>query len=569
MTVLNLGKLELPKEKWKSLADRIEQIVSGQKRIIHVGPDIEELAQHYAPLVVKKKIEITTYKEEEEQEVEYRSVDLKSVEQEVVRPIGAEYVGLEYFRKLKMDQVLRGLGLTEKQIQIAALLIVGRLVQPSSERATVEWAKYISGLNELLGTQFKQLSHNAVYRMSDKLFEHKEEIEEALRDQEKGLFSLEEKIILYDLTNTYFEGSKYEESDIEYGKSKDKRGDCPLLALGMVIDEYGFTKRSEFFPGNVSEPDTLEEMVKKLGGKKGSTVVIDAGIATEKNLKMLKGKGYEYVCVARGKPVSGEEEEAEEGMIMIKEEKDNKIEAKLVKGKEEWILICESKQRRAKEQSMKESFERRFEEGLEAIKGSLQKKGGTKRYEKVLERIGRLKERSHGIHQYYDIKVTQKDGIATDITYRYERREEAEERYSGKYYIRTSRKDLNEQEIWSLYITLSGVEDSFRSIKSELGIRPVYHYKGRRIKGHIFISVLAYHLLNAIRFRLRAHRYFIRWSTVRKRLSTHVASTITMRTEDGKRVYIRTVSKPEIFHRDIYRALGLKAMPIRRRKVEV
>jgi len=319
----------------------------------------------------------------------------------------------------------------------------------------------------------------------------------------------------------------------------------------------------------VSEPGTLEGMVTTLGGKEGSTVVIDAGIGTEENLKMLKGKGYEYVCVARGKSVSGEEEEAEEGMITIKGGKENKVEAKLVKGKEEWVLICESEQRRAKEQLMKEGFERRFEEGLEAIKGALQKKGGTKRYEKVLERIGRLKERSHGIHQYYDIEVTQRDGIAAEISYSYERQEEAEERYSGKYYIRTSRKDLNEQEIWGLYITLSGVEDSFRSLKSELGIRPVYHYKGRRIKGHIFISVLAYHLLNAIRFRLRSKKYFMLWSTVRKRLSTHVMSTITMKAEDGKTVCIRTASKPEIFHRDIYRALGLKAMPIRRRKVEI
>ena len=315
----------------------------------------------------------------------------------------------------------------------------------------------------------------------------------------------------------------------------------------------------------MDEPGSLEQILKQLGGEEGSTVVIDAGIASEEILQLLRAKGYHYVCVARGKPVS--EEQAEE-LVTIKAERDNKIDARLVKGDKEWVLICDSSRRRAKEQSMKSRFESTYEQGLETIKASLSKKGGTKRYEKVLERIGRLKEKSHGIHQYYEVELDHCEDIVTDVRYRYLKAEQAEQRYSGRYYIRTSRKDLSEKEIWQLYITLNGIEDSFRSLKSELGIRPVYHRLVDRIKAHIFITLLAYHLLNAIRFRLRGHGLRMRWSTVRNRLATHVLSTTSMKTEEGTTVYIRTPSTPELFQRDIYRALGLRDSPIRRRKYE-
>ena len=155
----------------------------------------------------------------------------------------------------------------------------------------------------------------------------------------------------------------------------------------------------------------------------------------------------------------------------------------------------------------------------------------------------------------------------TSMRWSYSKPTQAEGKYSGRYYIRTSRTDLNEKEIWKLYVTFSGIEDSFRSLKSELSMRPVYHYVDRRIKAHIFITMLAYHLLNAIRFRLQAAGCLIRWSTVRARLSTHVLASISMKTDEGRTVYIRTPSTPELLHRDIYRALELRLSPIRRRKM--
>ena len=297
-------------------------------------------------------------------------------------------------------------------------------------------------------------------------------------------------------------------------------------------------------------------------------MVIDAGIGTEENLQMLRAAGYHYLSVGRGEPVEGEVD-LEEGAVQIKAEAKNRVKGKLVKGESEWVLVCQSDQRQAKEEAMAAGFRRRFEEGLEMIRSSLSKKRGHKRYEQVLERIGRLKERSHGIHQYYDIEIERDGQMVTEIRYSYARAEKAEKRYSGRYYIRTSRSDLQETELWQLYITLSGVEDSFRSLKSELGLRPVYHRVERRIKGHLFITLLAYHVLTAIRHRLRAAGYRMRWSTLRERLATQIISTVTMKTDEGKSVHLRSTSRPEVFHREIYRALGLGAGPLRRRKTEL
>jgi len=566
-TILNLGTLNLPKDQWKLLVDRIEEILSGQLPLQPVEEPIERLAAHYAPLVQQREGRRKA-KAVEQERPEYRRVDLKSVEQHRGRTIGAEYVTLSYLRKLGMHRIFADVGLSVSETQIAELLVIARLVHPGSERATGVWSEHASGVAELIGAQVKKLSHNALYRVSDRLYENKEQIEGLLRDKESGLFGLEEKVILYDLTNTYFEGTGAECEELQHGRSKEKRTDCPLMTVGLVVDEWGFAKHSEFFPGKVSEPGTLGVMLQKLGALTGATVVIDAGIGTADNLAMLRSAGYHYVTVGRGQALAGDVDLAD-GAVQIKAEGNNRVTGRLIKGESEWILVCHSEQREAKEQAMAAGFRRRFEEGLEMIRSSLTKKRGHKSYEQVLQRIGRLKERSHGIHQYYDIQIDRSGEVVTEIRYSYAQSERAEQRYSGRYYIRTSRSDLQEAELWQLYITLTGVEDSFRSLKSELGLRPVYHRVERRIKGHLFITLLAYHVLNAIRHNLRTAGYRMRWSTLRDRLSTHIISTVTMNTEEGKRVHIRSTSRPEVFHRDIYRALGLGAGPLRRRMTEL
>jgi len=253
--LLNLGKLTLPREEWPLLAKRIEEILHGQERFFAGNPEIERLATHYAQKLIRK------YETEYSESKQYESVDLDSLENERIRPVGAEYVSLSYFKKLEIDKCLSECGFSKRQMEVATLLIIGRMVSPGSERHTHQWAQNLSALDELLGTDFSSLSLNTLYKMCDKLLENKDVIEKHLREKEHDLFGLDEKIILYDLTNTFLEGQAASNPKAKFGRSKEKRSDCRLLTLGLVIDGNGFPKTSKVFAGNQSEPKALLEMM--------------------------------------------------------------------------------------------------------------------------------------------------------------------------------------------------------------------------------------------------------------------------------------------------------------------
>jgi len=544
-TILNLGQLELPRDEWKDLANRIEDIYMGQQSLFVSTPHIEELAQHYAQQLKRKEMHSVPV----EQEVpDWERVDMNSLSQGESRSIGGEAISYNAFKKLGFPEILSDLGFSQWQIQQAALLIIGRLIHPASERETVMWAKLISALDELLGADFQHLSNNALYRLSDLLVRHRDEIERRLGERERTLFSLGEKIILYDLTNTYLEGNARESIKARHGRSKEKRRDCPLLTLALVLDEDGFPKASRIFPGNVSEPKTLKEMLLTLKRETGRlfntspTVVMDAGIATQENLDLIREQGYHYICVSRSRP----REVPSNGLVVIKDDGVS-VRAKKLDHGDEVLLYCESSGRVKKEEAMKNRFQKRFEEGLGAIADSLNKKRGIKRYEKVIERLGRLRERYPSIARFYHIDLQHKEGIVQKITWSIDEKEKLRTRFSGSYYVRSTRLDLDEKELWSLYIMLTQVEDAFRSLKSELGLRPIFHRKDHRMEGHLFITVLAYHLLASIQRELKKKGLSYRWNTIRIQLATQTRVRASITNDKGERIHIRQTTDPEIF----------------------
>jgi len=565
-TILNLGQLKIPREQWKALADTIEAKLSGQQTLYPIEEMIETLADHYAQLIIKNRLAQTVNESgapasDDEQEPCYETVDLNSLEHSKCRTIGAEHVGISIFRELGLPDHLTKLNFTEQQVQLAQLSVVGRLVHPASERNTAAWARHLSAIDELIGTDFSHLSQNALYRISDVLFKHKDRLEDYLAQKEKDLFHLEEKIILYDLTN----------SKAKRGRAKDKRHDCPLLTLGMIIDEQGFPKSSRILPGNVSEPGTLNEFLKALRGEpskqnpkpgEGITVVMDAGIATDPNIALLKGLGYDYIVVARNRPVKFSELHPDQ-RITIKQDKRNKVEAELINRDGERILFCKSELKTAKEHSMKQHFQAHFEQDIQRVALALHKKYGTKNYDKVMQKIGRLQQKYSRIAAYYQIDVKKQGKNAVDLTWKPIHQERAEERFSGSYFLRTSRMDLDEKQIWSIYVMLTNLEDAFRSLKSELALRPIRHHKETRSDAHLFIGVLAYHLLNTIQTKLTKNDIHIQWWRVRQFLSSHVRLTTSMTTREGKRIHIRKSSQPELFHKHIYQALGLRSFPLK------
>lgn len=561
---LGLGRLDIPRDKWKTLANRIEQIVAGQESLFLPDREIESLARHYALLLQGKQIEERGVGEGSGQLPRYEEIDIDSVSNCLSRTIGAEHVSLSILRRLGFPEFLSELGFTEKEAKIAQLLIVGRMAFPASEWQTYHWAKDISAIGELLKLDLKRMSHNQLYKVSDRLLEQKEGIEKELAHKERDLFSLKEKIILYDLTNTYFETDIGKSKKKRYGRSKEKRKDCPLVTLGLVIDEMGFVKRSKVFRGNVGESKTLFEMLQGLDnnasdGKK-KTVIIDAGIATEDNLKAIK-EHYDYICVARNKPL---DRVPEDGFVTLRHTRDNKVEARMVRQNEEIILYCRSLKKGRKEEAMRTRFQERFETDLQIALDALHKKGGTKKYPKVLERIGRLRQRHSRVARYYDIEIERKKDKVVDIHWQLKPDTDIDERFSGTYYLRTSRTDLTEEEIWSLYVSLTDVEDAFRSMKSELRLRPNNHQLDKRIDGHIFITVLSYHVVNSIQWFLHRKDIYMQWDTIRKFLSNQVRVTTRMTNRQGQKIFIRNTSEPELFHAMIAYALNISDKPLGR-----
>jgi len=571
--LLALGKLELPKEEWPLLAKRINDVVHGQEHLFCDKPEIERLANQYAQALLRK------YETEyDDTPSDFQKVDINSTITSEQRTIGAEYTSLCFLKKLGLDQLFFELGLSQRETQVAELLIIGRLVHPASERRTHLWGQNVSGLADLLETDFQHLSLNTLYEVSDKIQEHQLSIEAYLAAKERDLFALKEQIILYDLTNTYFEGRALDNPKAKFGISKEKRSDCRLVTLGLIIDGNGFPKCSRIFPGNQSEPKTLLQMVSALTkttsykshnnteqislGKQ--TVVIDAGIATEANLAELKTGGYHYICVSRSKP-----EFTDTGdFMMVKDEPGRTIKVKRFVENNETYIYCHSEGKQEKEKSMQGRWVQKFEEQLAHISTSIHKKRCTKNYQKVCERIGRLREKYSRIARYYSINVVEKNGLADQVTWEYVKKQESDQFFSGSYFLRTDRTDLTEKQIWDIYLMLKQMEDTFRALKSEMGLRPIRHKKERRCDSHLFISVLAYHVLHSIITILKQNNIRQRWETIRLLLSTHSISTIKMNMQSGKTLHVRKCSQPEASHKTIYDALRLEYVPCKSRKFE-
>jgi transposase len=564
--IIDLGHLDIPRDDWKVLADRIEELLCGQQTFATPPDHIEELARHYAQIIRQK--EIQSLPEIEKPLSDWHKVDLNSFTPGQSRTIGGESLGYDAFQKLDLPRILGKSGLSPAQIQQAALLIIGRLLHPGSERETGLWGKEISGLDEMLGTSFEHLGHNTLYRLSDRIVEKRDEIEEGLTERERNLYQLKERLILYDLTNTFLEGNGLRSSLSKRGHSKEKRSDCPLLTLALVVDEDGFPKRSRILEGNISEPGTLKDFLEAYEEEQNQSrplfkerpvVVIDAGIGTGDNLKLIRSMGFQYITVSRNRP---KDAPPVEELEVIKQGRDGTVRVKKIDLEDGALVYCESTARALKEKSMKTRFQGYYEAGLKEIAASLVKKRGIKKYGKVMERLGRLHEKYPTIARYYQLDVQQDGDIVKGISWKIDQEEELRARFAGNYYLRTSRSDLEARELWSLYMMLNRVEDSFRCLKSDLGLRPVYHQKDKRLEGHLFISVLAYHLLASIQRRLMEKGIHYRWDTIRMRMSNQTRVTTSITNEKGERFHIRATTDPEPFHFEIYRALGLPLRPL-------
>ena len=451
-----------------------------------------------------------------------------------------------------------------------AASLIGRMAAPGSELATWRWLRGRSALGELLDVDFEAMPLMRLYRVSDLLVRHRDKIEAALFARLRDLFGLPMTVTLFDLTNTYFEGTAAANPRAAYGRSKEKRSDCPLVTLGLVLDASGFVRRSRMFAGNIAEAGTLSDMLKDLAAPPGALVIVDAGIATETNIAWLRQHKYRYLVVSRGRTRQFDPDQAVDTLTAAQE----KISLQRVVNEDgtEVRLYCHSERRQTKEIALSDRFVKRFETGLAALAAGLSKPRAQKTLAAIQQRIGRLKEKSRGIGQHYEINVTPDETgtKAAAITWVKTPRTGSMLTHPGVYCLRSNETTWDAPTLWRTYTMLTDLEAVFRSLKSELGLRPVFHQKEARTAGHLFITVLAYQMVQAVRRKLdeaggqrnlASHPGVASWAGLRETLAVQQRVTATFRQRDGRTLHVRKATVAEPTLGKIYDALGIDAAP--------
>lgn len=660
-TLLNLGsEFSVEESNWRLLCDRIEQLqVDNALFELELPANLEQEARRIHKILSTRNSKKSLAKIvpiSRDQDKDYQVVDVNSIRENEVRYIGPEYLSYMGALQLGLPELLIKVGLNNKQANLALASIISRLIVPGSERKAHRYLTRESALDEIIGTEFSTLELQQLYFASDWLLNHKDELEQALYTREKELFNLEEVITLFDITNTYFEGHP-NHSGVAPGRSKEKRSDCGLISLGLLLDGSGFPKKSQILPGNISEPSTLQEMLSTLDSKSGTTVIMDAGIATKDNIEYLQQEGYNYIVVKRDAELVMPENDT----MVVKDTAKNTVTVSVVtKADKQVELYCHSSAKEAKAVAFTDKMALRFEEELSKLANNLPacdlytdyseyshelssaviladgrvftnqatapitlliksdntptdseftldeeltqllqqdseglklcaaysgqskphaklqsklrklfqnrvqktKPTATREHEKIAIRVGKLKQLYKSVAHLYAIE------ISTDNTKHYARGiiwvkdlVKTEHKQAGIYCLSSNRTDLSAEQLWKTYTMLTEVESAFRSLKSELGMRPVYHQKEHRIDGHIFISILAYHVMHAIRYQLKNAGINNSWDGLREIMALQIRSTTTLDLQDGGIIRMRKTSRATPEQAEIYRALGINANP--------
>ncbi len=384
-TVINLGKnFDVAPEYWPAFSTRVEQILnaqSGQVALFDLGQEmgetLEATAQRTAALVIHKYAQPVDAPGGEPSdgctvEVDFQTIDINQMAVLQPRAIGAETLAYHAMEQLQLRQKLSALGFNAPELAAITGSIVGRMIHPGSERDTHRWLQQETALGELIDYDFGRTSQTRLYSVADQLLKHQSVIEPFLYQREQDLFQLKRTLVLYDLTNTYFEGQALGNAKAAFGRSKEKRSDCPLVTLGLVLDGEGFPLRSRVFAGNASEPATLNEMIEGLQNHPDNTpatVVLDAGIASQDNIDWLIAQGHHYVVVSRER--YKERPTLADGAVVVKSDEKDQIQvmAKRVDCPDsgEVRLYCHSTQREKKDLAIRNRFAQRFEEELSKL----------------------------------------------------------------------------------------------------------------------------------------------------------------------------------------------------------
>ena len=504
-TLLNLGAdFPIKKDKWSILIERVvgeikhhpvsvfeqdEQMDYQVNRIVRALKDMG-----YNPYAVKDDRTPVIFDKVE---------DLES------RTIGGERVVNKALSLLGFDEMLTSLGFSDLQKRIAHMLVASRCLAPANEADTYRWLHQRSSLFPLLQLDDNPPSLSSLYQVGDMLYTHRETLIKKLFTQSQSVFGFTPCIAFYDLTNTYHYG-KQDDELLAYGRSKEKRSNRVLASIAMVIDASGFPTHAEIYKGNISELKTLEKAIKDIGIA-CPTVIMDARISTKKNIEFLNQKGIKWLRIERNKkqpppktkPDSTHQTDSGSAYSLWEVSQSQEVKR---------VLVQSGPRKQARDNHLKREQEK-LEEELTRLNKGLSNPRCMRDYLKIVEKVGILKKKHQKVAYQYDIEVTPLKDSDLASSVRFTRNKDYDHAIakSGYYVIATTQTDWEAEQMVYYYHQLGDMERTFRTLKSELGLRPIVHQRVERIKAHLFITILAYYVVHLVRMRLKEKGINLSW----------------------------------------------------------
>ena len=496
------------------------------------------------------------------------AVKLDGVRLERSRSFGAVWLGWILWRALKLDELCGALLSSTRETvswaEVIAILVIGRLCEPSSELHVAERWYRTTALEDLLGVAVEDIYDERLYRALDRLLPHKETLEQHLVKRLGELFDLDYDLLLYDVTSTYFEGVA-DPSIAQRGYSRDHRPDCVQVNIALVVSREGMPLGYEIFAGNTTDVTTVQQMVEhmeKRFGKVNRVWVMDRGMVSAENIAWLNATGRRYVV---GTPRTELRRFAKQitdktDWRQIRED----IEVKICRGPDgrETFLLCRSASRSEKEKAIHERFSKRIEEGLHSLARRIEKSQRPLDRGQLERQVGRFLERNSRASARYSISLTEDKATLAGVTLQWSTRPEWDDwakLSEGTYILRSNIDDWTDEQLWKTYIQLSEAEAAFRIQKSDLCIRPIWHHKQGRIKAHILICFLAYVLWKTLQQWQSRAGLGDSPRTILTEFSRIYSNDIVLPLDDGSKreLRLRCVVRPEREQELLLQRLGL------------
>ncbi len=581
--VLYLGRLEgLTRQDRKELAWMLTEMIENRQSVMSENTALYEMAMDFYLKYRQTKwaqeddpvLKAEAERKERERRRDLVTVRLSSLVQKEARSIGPEAVCRSTEDMLGIRQFLNSKGWPREEVDLALMQIIARAVYPFSELKTVRYLQGNSALLEMFKLDRRKVTKDALYKSAVRLWDVHREMEDYLHDRVRSMFNLEEKILLMDISNAYMEGRMEGSGLCFHGHSKEKRDDCKIVVLAAVVNTDGLLVRTMIYEGNRQDVTTVKEVVGTLASQTSADarkiVVMDAGFYSAANARWLTENNFDYITVLP----SGCSKFTPDSCRVVRHEDCRHQEIRLqlgkvrMEGEERKALLVDSDAKTLKERSMHGQACSRYEQGLEAIRAGILKKGGTKKRDAVNNRLGRLDRQYGAIRKEYDVTFTYegtgKNEKAVGMDWR--RKEDcaaARSSFHGKYVLLTSLDESEELNIWKFYNVIRTVEETFHTLKSDLDIRPVYHKSDGGIKAHLNLAVLAYWIVSVTKYRLKMKEYpNVRWDEIMRIAQAQVVVTAEMDTEDGRKVSVRQSTEVENELSKIYNLLEVNPNPI-------